>query len=51
MGTAVADELFWVRRQLDLLLFARRAGGLSPADLDHYEELCAMERRQLEEQD
>lgn len=51
METAVATELFWVRREIDLLLFARRAGGLSPADLDLYEALCAMEERLLEERD
>jgi hypothetical protein len=40
-------ELFWIRRELDLLEFARRTGGLRTADGARYDELCAVERRLL----
>ena len=40
-------ELFWVRREIELLEFARRNDAVGRGDLDRYEELCALEHQLL----
>lgn len=46
--SADETELFWVRREIELLEFARSTGSFGRSDLDRYEELCSLERHLLE---